>query len=54
MKPIYNNTDKTTQANLRTSLQKSVLTFIIQHADVFEALTRHQTPFGGSLLAGNR
>ncbi|WP_262508229.1 hypothetical protein [Spirosoma fluviale] len=40
--------------SFRASLQKSVLTFITQHADVFEALTRNQTPFGGSFLANNR
>ncbi|WP_461148569.1 hypothetical protein [Spirosoma pulveris] len=54
MEPIYNNISKTNATNFRASLQRSVLTFIIQHADVFEALTRHQTPFGGSLLPASR
>ncbi|WP_157816050.1 hypothetical protein [Spirosoma pollinicola] len=48
------NRSTTTLASLRVSLRKSVLTFINQHAGVFETLSRTQAPFGGSLLAGNR
>ncbi|ADB42322.1 hypothetical protein [Spirosoma linguale] len=54
MEPIYNNIGQTDTTSLRASLQKSVLAFITQHADVFEALSRTQTPFGGSFLVTNR
>ncbi|MCX6219000.1 hypothetical protein [Spirosoma sp.] len=54
MEPIYNSIGHRDITGLRASLQKSVLAFIAQHADVFEALSRTQTPFGGSFLVTNR
>ncbi|WP_158500587.1 hypothetical protein [Spirosoma radiotolerans] len=50
----HNTTNQVTAGNLKSLVRESVLTFINRHAGVFEALTRHQTPFGGSFLAGNR
>ncbi|WP_461071062.1 hypothetical protein [Spirosoma horti] len=56
MNIIHDHTTTTqgTAGNLRSLVRESILTFINRHAGVFEALTRHQTPFGGSFLAGNR
>ncbi|WP_461127091.1 hypothetical protein [Spirosoma aerophilum] len=54
MKLPYAHTNKTTSTDFTLSLRRTVLTFINQHAGVFEALARQQTPFGGSLLANDR
>ncbi|WP_460937733.1 hypothetical protein [Spirosoma humi] len=50
----HNTRNQATAGNLWNLVRGSILTFINRHAGVFEALSRHQTPFGGSLLAGNR
>ncbi|WP_461136066.1 hypothetical protein [Spirosoma lituiforme] len=50
----HNTTNQATAGSLRNLVRESILLFINRHAGVFEALSRHQTPFGGSFLAGNR
>lgn len=50
----HKTTNQVTAGNLRSLVRESILTFINRHAGVFEALARHQTPFGGSFLAGKR
>lgn len=44
----YKNKD--TLTGLRTSFQQIILLFISKHVEVFEALTRGGTPYGGNWL----
>lgn len=48
------NKAQTIWISVCTFLRLYILSFIKQNASVFESLTRSATPFGGSVLTGNR
>ena len=49
---IYKN--NITRTNFRVWFRQFLLAFINEHADVFEALSRQATPFGGNWLTDSR